>query len=143
MNGYREGEAMGLAKCPDCGTEVSTQARACPKCGRIKWTRRKVGCIPAVLVLVIALWVIGRHFLGSLEPPGGFAVPLAAQMRPGAKLIDSTGQTRGIVVRTAAVHEFPDGTTGPAVLVDFAPRLGSSQREWIPRQSADQFRLEE
>ena len=25
---------MALVKCPDCGTEVSTQATACPKCGR-------------------------------------------------------------------------------------------------------------
>lgn len=25
---------MGLRKCPDCGTEVSTEAPACPKCAR-------------------------------------------------------------------------------------------------------------
>src|SRR5258708_38722816 len=26
---------MGLVKCPDCGTEVSTNAVTCPKCGRV------------------------------------------------------------------------------------------------------------
>jgi hypothetical protein len=27
---------MALVKCKECGGDVSTQARACPKCGRIR-----------------------------------------------------------------------------------------------------------
>lgn len=43
---------MAIKKCKECGTDVSTQADACPKCGaRLK--RRPLGCGGAILVIII------------------------------------------------------------------------------------------
>ncbi len=48
---------MGLQKCPDCGTDVSTAAPACPKCGRpfakAKPSARNVGCGAILLIIVV------------------------------------------------------------------------------------------
>jgi hypothetical protein len=41
---------MALVKCKECGSEVSTQARACPKCGRIQQSSLNL-----VTVLLIAV----------------------------------------------------------------------------------------
>ena len=57
---------MALTKCGDCGTEVSMEAKACPKCGRpmvrgAPW--RLIGLL-VILALVLAwvgaLWAKGR-----------------------------------------------------------------------------------
>jgi predicted nucleic acid-binding Zn ribbon protein len=34
---------MALVKCNDCGTEISTEAKACPKCGREQKHRSALG----------------------------------------------------------------------------------------------------
>lgn len=45
---------MALLKCKECGTEVSSQANACPRCGIANpGNRRKLsGCLRSVLILV-------------------------------------------------------------------------------------------
>ena len=53
---------MPLTECPDCATQISTEAYVCPKCGRptgkqppslIKW--RKIVILWAVLVVAFLL----------------------------------------------------------------------------------------
>ena len=52
---------MALMPCPECGTEVSTEAAACPKCGYhrtvpLSWMDRlfiNVGSVAGVLGLAI------------------------------------------------------------------------------------------
>ena len=51
---------MALIKCKECGTEVSSKADACPKCG-VK-LKHKTGCFTILLALIlipVALAVVG------------------------------------------------------------------------------------
>jgi hypothetical protein len=52
---------MALKPCAECGTEISTQATACPKCGApIKAAKKAGGCgtgvgVVALLILIMAI----------------------------------------------------------------------------------------
>lgn len=77
---------MGLLVCPDCGTQVSDQAPACPSCGRpvVLPTSVPPSTVPAgdsskassssgigclvIIVLVLAIW--GYSALKGDDPPG-------------------------------------------------------------------------
>jgi hypothetical protein len=53
---------MALEKCSDCGTEVSSTARSCPKCGRNLYAESAIGkttIIILVVVLVIIILIFG------------------------------------------------------------------------------------
>lgn len=53
---------MALARCPDCGREISTEALACPGCGKPNRSalhkaqdgRQRIGCAIVVLGLILA-----------------------------------------------------------------------------------------
>jgi hypothetical protein len=53
---------MGLVPCPDCGSEMSTAAFVCPKCGRPnKALGKRIGKKVAILwglliVMFLAVW---------------------------------------------------------------------------------------
>lgn len=55
---------MALTTCPDCGSEVSDQADACPKCGRALKSKQAVtlGTIATALVILY----FAARFLGWL-----------------------------------------------------------------------------
>src|SRR4051812_47423384 len=61
---------MALLKCPDCGSEVSDAAIACPRCGRPMRAvatpppEKRTGCLTTGCLVVLALAVIGS--LGNL-----------------------------------------------------------------------------
>jgi hypothetical protein len=45
---------MALKKCKECGNEVSSQAKTCPKCGApVPKTTALVGCLSVVIVLMV------------------------------------------------------------------------------------------
>lgn len=48
---------MGLVSCKSCGNQVSTQAKACPKCGAPRAAGLSVGKV--VLLVIVALIVFG------------------------------------------------------------------------------------
>lgn len=53
---------MALKKCKECGTEVSSKAESCPKCGAV--LKRKTGCVTWVVFLgLVFLFVVG--YIGS------------------------------------------------------------------------------
>lgn len=50
---------MALVTCPDCKTEISSDAKACPKCGRAKPgmpTSRKVLLVLLLATALFAVW---------------------------------------------------------------------------------------
>lgn len=58
---------MALIKCKECGNEVSTEAKTCPKCGAR--VRPSSGCLPALgyfaggsVALVFVIYAIGSFF---------------------------------------------------------------------------------
>ena len=78
---------MALVSCPDCGHEVSTEAPACPNCGR-PWPGRQMGTPvaspparpPTYNGLAITSFVLGLLGVLCLQPLGIGAVifgPLA------------------------------------------------------------------
>ena len=76
---------MALIKCPDCKTEVSNKAVACPKCGRPnekKWTLMKE--IRQLISLILWICFIGLIF--------GVAVPAFKEGREAAKRNQSIRQ---------------------------------------------------
>jgi hypothetical protein len=55
---------MALNPCKECGTEVSTEAKACPKCGApISKSKVAGGCL--VLILLAAVFLIFVMVVGS------------------------------------------------------------------------------
>ena len=49
---------MALVACKECGSEVSTDAKACPKCGATVGARQ-YGCGTLVLILLVGLLLVG------------------------------------------------------------------------------------
>jgi hypothetical protein len=67
---------MALIACNDCGNQVSTQAKACPKCGRkIDKPWSEVGVFLLFLFVGVPVLFLGFAFLGA-EPrsPGSVGV---------------------------------------------------------------------
>jgi hypothetical protein len=54
---------MSLARCKDCGNEVSTDAKACPRCG--SRMPKKTGFLTQLIAVLIALGVLGAIFGGT------------------------------------------------------------------------------
>lgn len=48
---------MSLVQCKECGTEISSTAEVCPKCGKRRKSNRAMWIIVVAVVLVAALWI--------------------------------------------------------------------------------------
>ena len=53
---------MALIKCKECGNEVSTKAKSCPKCGVV--LKKKTGCLKFIGIAIFILFGLGK--IGSL-----------------------------------------------------------------------------
>lgn len=89
---------MALTKCPDCGSDISTEAPACPKCGRPNSKPKKAassagsGCA-AVLLAVIVVGILISVFSGNSDDTSGTkghatAATTSASEKPAAKPIN-------------------------------------------------------
>lgn len=64
---------MALKKCRECGSEVSTKAKACPHCGAVKPVSRN-SLLVMVIAVALLVWFIGdkagdRRSTYSVTPP--------------------------------------------------------------------------
>ena len=63
---------MALKPCRECGAQVSTEAEVCPHCGvrspTAKSGRNPRGCLPAALVVLAVVFVVG--ILATGKPTG-------------------------------------------------------------------------
>ena len=57
---------MALTKCSECGSEISSSATKCPKCGKGRITAGSVvrAVVSLVLCVIIAIAVVVVFFLG-------------------------------------------------------------------------------
>lgn len=54
---------MSLIHCPDCKTQVSSEAKSCPKCGRaIKKEQSATGILAAVILGLLGAFVVIKLF---------------------------------------------------------------------------------
>lgn len=71
-----ENNRVALKKCPDCGCDVSTQAPACPKCGRpmapAKKSSKNIPTGWGLLIIVVAtIWIVGALVNENSGSSGG------------------------------------------------------------------------
>lgn len=57
---------MALIPCPDCNTQVSTDADKCPKCGRPIKTKQSAVGVMAAIVIGLVVGVLGLKVLGYI-----------------------------------------------------------------------------
>jgi tetratricopeptide (TPR) repeat protein len=51
---------VGLAKCKECGNQVSTKADKCPNCGAPIKKKTRIGCIGSIIIIIFVLILIGK-----------------------------------------------------------------------------------
>jgi hypothetical protein len=74
---------MAMAKCRECGAEVSDSAKTCPKCGVAKPVK-KTSLIAIIFLGLLGLWLIG-HFIGGGSGRGtGSSTSVSTPAKPSA-----------------------------------------------------------
>lgn len=78
---------MALVRCPDCGKEASTQAAACPGCGRVMGTAKRKQSAGLAVIAGTVLVIGGMLYLiaagsgyGLLTMLAGFFVFVAGRV---------------------------------------------------------------
>ena len=67
---------MAMAKCRECGTEVSDSAKACPKCGIAKPVKK------TSFAVKLLLWLFALGVLGQVINGGGSSTSSSSPARP-------------------------------------------------------------
>ena len=83
---------MAIAKCRECGAEVSDQAKTCPKCGvsaPVKKTSLFVKLIAGVIGIAVVGNIVGALVGGSAPRSSGSTHPAAAQLDPKEQALNS------------------------------------------------------
>lgn len=68
---------MAMSKCKECGTEVSTKAKQCPKCGAP--VKKKTSLVTWLVGILVGLWFIG--YIAS-DPSTSTSSSSAAKSEP-------------------------------------------------------------
>ena len=69
---------MALVKCPECGTDVSSEAAACPKCGHPLQAKPAGGVNPKdpvhlIGIILVAIILIGCILFGVQQCNAGMS----------------------------------------------------------------------
>jgi hypothetical protein len=125
---------VALIKCPDCGTDVSDAAPACPKCGRptaaasmytstrkpppIKQKKNASGGFVLLVLILMGLWLYNKASPGDGKPDSasaaqGSATPVASD----APLAMSDLTQRIGTIRNVTASEPPSTENGSQFLV--------------------------
>lgn len=73
---------MALVKCKECGTEVSSKAASCPKCGVT--VKARSGCLGKAIAAVFVVFIIGMvASVVSPPPPSTSGAQADAESAPG------------------------------------------------------------
>ncbi len=66
---------MAMGKCRECGTEVSDQAKTCPKCGVDQPVKKKTSLFTWIIAIIFGLIVYGAFSTDSPSTPAASAPP--------------------------------------------------------------------
>ncbi len=105
---------MALVKCKECGQQISTDAKACPSCGKKRTSSGTMGC--AVILLICLVGFLVSLFTGSGMQTG--STPISQSPREDA----ARGACLNYLQKN--LHD-PDGA-----------KIGSTQ-EWYVESRAD------
>ncbi|MDO8346470.1 MAG: zinc ribbon domain-containing protein [Rugosibacter sp.] len=72
---------MAMAKCRECGTEVSDSAKTCPKCGIAKPVK-KTSLIAKIFLGLLGLWVLGLIISGGSGTGGSTSTSVSSSAQP-------------------------------------------------------------
>lgn len=72
---------MAMAKCRECGTEVSDSAKTCPKCGIVKPVK-KVSRIAKIFLGLFGLWLLGLIINGGSGTEGSTSTSVTPAAQP-------------------------------------------------------------
>jgi hypothetical protein len=123
-------DGVGLVVCRACGHRVTPTMRRCPACGAAEPTGETPAAAPAPAPRPAGTsWT--ALALAALVPaaPAPAPAPVARSrsrgradwiffLKPGDRLTRMGDEVElGMVIRTEKLHTFPDGTTGPAYLL--------------------------
>lgn len=72
---------MAIAKCRECGAEVSDSAKTCPKCGVAKPVK-KTPLIAKIFLGLLGLGLIGQFIGGNSGSGGSTSNPVGASAKP-------------------------------------------------------------
>lgn len=81
---------MALRKCKECGNDVSTTAKSCPKCGAVQKTKTHgcVGCLGVLVIVAVVIFVLMLSIdtkpsspkgIGSAAPDPKMVTPTAPE----------------------------------------------------------------
>jgi zinc-ribbon domain len=91
-NAYLQGSEMAIAQCRECGTEVSDQAKTCPKCG-VSAPVKKTSFLVKLILGVIGIAVLGNVVSGlvgeSAPRNAGSTPPVVPQLDPKEQALNS------------------------------------------------------
>jgi len=74
---------MAIAKCRECGAEVSDSAKTCPKCGVAKPVK-KTSLITKIFLGLLGLGLISQFIGGNSGSKGSTSIPVSASTKPNA-----------------------------------------------------------
>jgi hypothetical protein len=72
---------MAMAKCRECGAEVSDSAKTCPKCGVAKPVK-KTSLLAKIFLGLLGLGLIGQFIGGGSNTGGGTSTSVSASSAP-------------------------------------------------------------
>lgn len=126
---------MALVKCGSCGNEVSSDAAACPKCG--KPVKKKMGVMKMMLIGMgglFALCIIGSVAGGGAKDKGG-----ATPTKSAAAATPSPSPTPSPTAATPPPTTTPEPTPAAAAAAPAEPAAAPAEPAWVAdRRSACQ-----
>jgi DNA-directed RNA polymerase subunit RPC12/RpoP len=107
---------MAMVKCTECGSEVSSQAKACPQCGaRIK---KKHSRLQWILLGVATVGIVSVTLASqnASDETAALAAALQAQMTPEQRAADQAAKVKKEADKAKKEGEFQRAVTGASAL---------------------------
>ena len=138
---------MALINCRECGSPVSTEAAACPKCGAK--AAKKAGCGTALVLLVLLPFgfIFGCTILGAFSGSSSAPPPPSTSSSGSGGLVSASGRifigTRlyqaGNPVATVLAVADKDPFTGEKRDMVFVKFDSSDEPEWKTRDTIKSY----